>query len=308
MTKSDELSKLKEDQKTLSGRARAWDCNGIETEAQWWERNAPQAKWTDLLVPLVIVAVLFIVGITQSFAASSNCKHLFVDGAMPLIAKGATRPDDIQSKFLCRKLYAVEYNPVRKTSYWSAQKLEASMLTMSSKRVDAFKSDPDLLPSESAHPSDYVRSGYDKGHLAPVGDMHSDSSAMLESFYMSNMIPQVPGNNRDGWSNFEDWVREMTQARGTLYVITGPVYIGNDIQVIGDGNVWVPTHIYKVIYDPKANAVLSVMVPNKPFTLRDLPKYVVPVARVQNATKVVFFPWVKGYKSSKEMWTSKSSN
>jgi endonuclease G len=176
------------------------------------------------------------------------------------------------------------------------------------KRVNAFKADPDLSPFEAAKPSDYSNSGFDQGHLSPVGDMHGDAAAMLESFYMSNMIPQVPGNNRDGWNHFELYVREMAQARGVLYVITGPVYLDKKYETIGASKVAVPSHIYKVIYDPKANAVLSIMVPNIPFRISDLSSYVTNMASLQAATGITFFPGLKMFKNSKSLWEARSSD
>jgi len=39
----------------------------------------------------------------------------------------------------------------------------------------------------------YKGSGYDRGHLAPAGDMSFSHTAMGESFYLSNMSPQEAG-------------------------------------------------------------------------------------------------------------------
>jgi len=299
-------------QKTRSEQKRGWDCNGIETEADWWARDCNKPTWKDLLVPAVIVFVLALATWVPAFASDSksgHCEQMFANGQSPKVVKPAIVNNQTERPaFFCHRLYAIEHSGSRHTAYWSAEKLDGKRMGIAAQRVDAFKPNPKLSWNESSKIEDYTHSGYDKGHLAPVGDMHGDAEAMLESFYLSNMIPQVPGNNRDGWSQFESYVREMAQARGMLYVVTGPVYLNKPILTIGVSEVAVPSHIFKVIYDPKANAVLSVMVPNKPFTLRDLPKYVVDLASMQKATGVNMLPGLSIVKSSSSMWTRMSSN
>ena len=59
------------------------------------------------------------------------------------------------------------------------------------KRTDDFRPDT-LVSTGSSELADYYKSGYDRGHLCPAGDMGFDTTAMSESFYMSNMSPQLP--------------------------------------------------------------------------------------------------------------------
>lgn len=213
--------------------------------------------------------------------------------------------------YLCRKLYVLEHSPMRKTAFWVAEHLSGKDMDVSEPRINAFRPDPDLPKHEAAKPSDYKHSGYDQGHMAPVGDMHKDKAAMLESFYLSNMVPQHPENNRNGWNHLEAYVREMAQARGDLYVITGPIYdCKGACKTIGVNKVQVPTHLYKIVYDPHQRVAMSFIVPNQPFTLLDAPKYLSTVDAVEKATNIKFFPTLKapGIINSKQLWTSKSSN
>ena len=211
-------------------------------------------------------------------------------------------------KYLCRKLYVLEHSATRKTAYWSAEHLSGKDMDIAEPRINAFRPDPDLPKSEAAKPSDYTHSGYDQGHMAPVGDMHRDKAAMLESFYLSNMVPQHPQNNRDGWNHLESYVREMAQARTDLYVITGPIYSCNPCKTIGVNKVQVPTHLYKIVYDPHQRVALSFIVPNQPFTILDAPKYITTVDAVEKATSIKFFPKLAApIFNSKQMWTAKTS-
>lgn len=253
-----------------------------------------------------IFLLLFTLTLTQLSIAGNTCSNMTPFGK-PIVY--VAQSDNNNPTFLCRKLYVLEHSPVRKTAFWVAEHLSGKDLNVSEERVNAFRPDPDLPASEAAKPSDYKHSGYDQGHMAPVGDMHQDKAAMLESFYLSNMVPQVPGNNRDGWNHLEAYVREMAQARSDLYVITGPIYdCKGACKTIGTNKVQVPTHLYKIIFDPRQRATLSFIVPNQPFTLLDAPKYITTVEAVEEATNIKFFPIAgTGIVNSKQMWTAKSS-
>jgi endonuclease G len=59
--------------------------------------------------------------------------------------------------------------------------------------------------------------------MAPSADMAWDEQAMSESFYLSNMVPQVGiGMNRGIWKDLEEKVRKWTLDRKSVYVFTGP--------------------------------------------------------------------------------------
>jgi endonuclease G len=249
---------------------------------------------TTLLVCLLAISI-------PTFATASSC-----DSFTPFGKPAVSTIEKVT--YLCRQMYVVEHSPTRHTPYWSAEHLIGSQQSIEEPRINAFKADPDLPANESAKPSDYARSGYDKGHMSPVGDMHQNTSAMLESFYMSNMVPQVPGNNRDGWRAIEIYAREMSQARGDIYVITGPVYLPTDDKVIGSTHVRVPGYLYKIMYDPHSNAILSFMVPNIPFTQQDIPKYISRIQIIENATGINFFPnLTHPLNESIHLWTSKTN-
>lgn len=65
-------------------------------------------------------------------------------------------------------------------------------------RYDKFMPDPELPEPRVVH-KDYTKSGYDRGHMAPAADMKWSKQAMAESFYMSNICPQVGNLNRGDW-------------------------------------------------------------------------------------------------------------
>lgn len=117
-------------------------------------------------------------------------------------------------------------------------------------RTNRFFADARLPRAERAELSDYQGSGYARGHMAPAADM-AGATAMAQSFSLANMIPQNPTGNSGPWAKIEKDTRSYTmRATGDVYVLTGPVFDGAS-PVIGQG-VRVPTHLFKLVYDPQA--------------------------------------------------------
>ena len=119
-------------------------------------------------------------------------------------------------KILEREGYVLLHDSLKKIPLWVSYHLTKKHLQGIQERVDRFKPDPDLLEGERAELSDYKGSGYDRGHMAPAGDMKRSLKVMLESFYLSNMCPQTPGLNRGQWKTLEEKIRDFTRAEGKV--------------------------------------------------------------------------------------------
>lgn len=113
--------------------------------------------------------------------------------------------------------------------------------TKPAKRTDKFLPDPQLK-NDSDIDADYVRSGFDRGHLSPAGDARCNQSHMDESFYFTNMVPQFPGLNRGQWKNLEDWTRMLAVENDSVVVKAGCV---GELRRIN--RIAVPTHCWKII-------------------------------------------------------------
>ncbi|KAI5449494.1 nuclease [Naganishia albida] len=121
-----------------------------------------------------------------------------------------------------------------------------------------FIEDPDVPAMFRAQLKDYFRSGYDRGHMVPAADAKTSQKAMDETFYLTNIAPQVgEGFNRHYWAYVEDFCRRLTGNFEDVYVFTVPLYLpaqGPDgkwrvsYEMIGNPpNIAVPTHFAKVI-------------------------------------------------------------
>ena len=239
----------------------------------------------------------FVLGVLQFSNVWADCSSMVAFG-MPTVKVGAPA-----GTILCRRMYVLEHNNSRHTAYWSAERIVGLQQEGQQDRDDAFQADPDLPQKASARTIDYLNSGYDKGHLSPVGNMHFDKKAMRESFYLSNIIPQNPTNNRVGWRQLEMYARQIAVRYGEVYVITGPIYKGSKITSIGPSGVLVPTHLFKILYNPVKNETLSFIVPNKPMPSGAAKQHISTVATVERLTNIKFFPAAaKKIKDSKIMW------
>ena len=154
---------------------------------------------------------------------------------------------------LCYDAFAILHSDQSKTAVYIAQKLNrAAIADAGDKRTDKFFADARLRAAERAQLEDYRGSGYDRGHLAPAGQMPTPA-AMAQSFSLANMVPQAPQHNQGTWRvSVEDATKKYAaRATGDVYVIAGPVYVPimAHSKGVGPGQVRVPTYLFKLVYD-----------------------------------------------------------
>lgn len=181
--------------------------------------------------------------------------------------------------------YTLAYSEDNEQAFWVYYELTTELVNGNQSRTDDFRADP-LVSTGSASLNDYKGSGYDRGHLCPAGDMKLNKTSMSESFYLSNMSPQLAGFNRGIWSTMEDQVREWALKYSKLYVVTGPIFKDN-IGVIGEEKVTVPGYYYKVLFDGK-DRMIGLILPNASSS-KSLDQFVVPVDEIEKQTGIDFF-------------------
>ena len=175
---------------------------------------------------LLAAPLLVLLGSTTSVAA--ECEH-FTPFGQPVhwsLADdvGASAPPEWT--VICHAGQVVAFNPRHNVSDWAAYRLRREdLLKPVAPRKDAFRGDPEVPEDHRVVKADYTGTGYDRGHLAPAGAMKWSVEAMRESFFMTNMAPQVGNSfNRHIWKSLEQRMRRWACERGVLYVVTGPLY------------------------------------------------------------------------------------
>jgi endonuclease G len=194
----------------------------------------------------------------SSVLAGTACPQHFTEGQPPVISNPKLKP---RTREVCFAAFALLHSGISRTPLYSAEHLTRARLeeakTLS--RRDSFHAESTLPPSERAELGDYARSGYDRGHMSPNADMPTRSS-QAESFSLANMVPQVHANNAGVWAGIEGAARQLATSEGEVYVVSGPAFIGDDIQRVG--NVLVPTHLWKVLYSPRQRRAGAYLITN----------------------------------------------
>ncbi|MHA6574373.1 DNA/RNA non-specific endonuclease [Pseudomonas yamanorum] len=198
----------------------------------------------------------------QQRASFDGCADLF-PSAQPI--NTATVPATMKPLALCSDNFAVLYSQTSKTPLVVVERLNARQLqdAKGEERTNQFYPDPRIPKGARAELSDYrgQHPAVDRGHQSPAADAPS-TNAMAQSFALSNMVPQAPTNNRKIWSKVEADVRKFAKrADGNVYVFTGPLF-DPGYSTIGNNKVWVPTRLFKLVYDVSSKRAWAYVLPN----------------------------------------------
>ncbi len=183
-----------------------------------------------------------------------------------------------------RKAYIASYTSKYGQSAWVLYQLKKELLYGNVARKNNFKADPDLPRAIS--PSIYTKSGFDRGHLAPAADFSWSEQAMAESFYMSNISPQVPAFNRGIWKKLEDQVRKWAEEKQDLIVVVGPL-LNDSLQKLKE-IVSIPDIYFKVILDKNINEGIAFLMKNESSSL-PLTAFAVSIDSVEKISGIDFF-------------------
>ena len=163
------------------------------------------------------------------------------------LTKVITNPG-VQSQFKSYTGMDLSFNSDCHIPNWVSWELTAEETNGTVSRGDEFFVDPEIRGC--AYDYDYRGSGYDRGHMAPAGDMKWSQNAMDDCFSFANMCPQLHVLNNGSWKTLEEKCRTWAQLDGRIYIVCGPVIDEEPLEYIGESRVWVPRRFFKVIISP----------------------------------------------------------
>lgn len=203
-------------------------------------------------------------------------------------------PSNSKGEIVHHSEFSLSYIEEHEQSEWVAYKLTKTMIDSGYvNRTNRFRVDKSISTG-SAHPDDYKYSGYDRGHLCPAGDMKHSETAMQESFFMSNISPQIPSFNRSMWRRLEDRVRQWGIENDSLFICVGGV-LKDSLKKIGpNSTISVPEYFYKVILSTKSNEekAIAFLFENKALNGK-IEQFAVTVDSVESFTGLDFYPFLE---------------
>jgi endonuclease G len=256
---------------------------------------------------------------TSVSATSTTSVPAPVPGPIPLPAKDIISPVDPAGLFqygfpgpvadlATRNALVSSFDRRLRNPSWVAEHITPQSLATSNgdRKHSYFVEDPSVPEKFRGKLKDYFRSGYDRGHQVPAADAKWSQEAMNDTFFLTNMCPQVgEGFNRDYWAHFEDFCRRLTLRYPSVRIVTGPLYLPKrdavdgkwrvSYEMIGNPpNIAVPTHFYKVIFAEDGTttgpvAVGAFVLPNAPIpNTKPITDFEVPVEAVERASGLEF--------------------
>lgn len=199
-----------------------------------------------LITPLVLLAILWAAH-TLNGCDSPQDQPIAQEGEYGNLMAVVTNPS-VPSQFKSYTGMDLSFNSRCHIPNWVSWELTADETTGDVDRTNKFYNDPEIEGCPDSW--DYSYSGYDRGHMAPAGDMKWDSKAMEETFFLSNICPQVKSLNTGSWKNLEEKCRLWAQIDRRIYIVCGPVIDDKPLELIGESKVWVPKRFFKVIIAP----------------------------------------------------------
>lgn len=195
------------------------------------------------------------------------------------------------------------YSEPHEQAKWVAHIILPDIISGKAGRSNDFREDS-LVKTGSATEIDYFLKtkkedgyyeydgfGYDRGHLAPSADFRWSKNALSESYFYSNMSPQLAEFNREKWGELEDILRGYIYNNPTtqLYVVTGPL-LNDTLPKIerGINKVSIPAYYYKVVMDLTNQKAIGFIMPNQKINY-PLNNYAVSIDEVEAATGIDFF-------------------
>lgn len=181
--------------------------------------------------------------------------------------------------------YSICYSAEHRQASWVKYELNLKLISGKQKRTNNYRQDPNI--EDPVVKTDYKGSGYDRGHLLPAAAMKLNYQSMDETFFMTNMSPQVPSFNRGIWAAIERRMRSLVRKYGTAHVITAPI-LEAGLPTLQSG-VSIPRWYYKIAYFPGPQIMKAFLIENKPYSGVLFSDFLVSVDQVEALSGFDFY-------------------
>ena len=202
--------------------------------------------------------------------------------------------DGFQEQIISHLAYCLSYNEEHEQANWVMHIILPDIINGNASRSNDFREDSLISTGSSLEKDFFLKElksdstykydgfGYDRGHLAPSADFRWSEVALSESYFYSNMSPQLGDFNRLKWAELEGWMREyVTKHNTSLVIVTAPV-LGDNLTKIESGinKVSIPNYFIKVALDLENETGIGFILPHKKIE-RPLESFAVSIDSVE---------------------------
>lgn len=164
--------------------------------------------------------------------------------------------------------------------------------------------DPNLPADKQLYMSSSYYGSYDRGHMLPSACRLRSNDDNRQTFYPTNMSPQLAGLNQQKWAGIEGQVRDWAEGCDTLYVVTGAVFrtVGGSENIAytncrsdNSKDVAIPNYYYKALLQlritngSKSYDAMAIWVPHKAASGKATWDDVITIDELETRTGVDFF-------------------
>jgi len=237
------------------------------------------------LVSLISILSVVIIGFLFCSNANFDSKSVILQEHDPF----TYLPTSTTKQVIKHSYYALSYNEKFEQAEWVSYFLRSENEGIGHFKRPRFINDP-KVSTASADSDNYIKSGYDRGHLCAAADMRFSKSAYDDTFFTSNISPQKHNFNGGIWKQLEDKSRYWATKYNGIYVVTGGI-LQKGLPTIGSEKVAIPNYFYKILYCnfKGKNKMVAFLMPSVK-SKDPLYKFVVSVDSIEKMTGIDFFP------------------
>jgi endonuclease G len=197
--------------------------------------------------------------------------------------------------------YMLVYSEKHEQAKWVVHIISKEIIEEGAGRSNDFRPDPKIKTGSAVEEDYFLKQnkdgqtvydgfGYDRGHLAPSADFKWSKAALSETYFYSNMSPQLADFNREGWAKLEGMLRTyVCENEIQLFVVTAPVLNDTLSPIFRSINkVSVPEYFYKIAFDKENNIAIGFLIPHKKLEY-PIEFYAVSIDSIEALTGIDFF-------------------
>lgn len=217
---------------------------------------------------------------------TSSSRHVLYGLPVPVKAK---------ARYSCLENtgYAVGYSETMKDPLWAAYRVWHVENAQAFKRPNRFR--VDVRTQARVRHEEYKQDEprlYDRGHMAPsfiIGSRYG-REAQIETFLMSNVVPQRKELNEQTWRALEELIEShWTVTHGELYVIVGPIFTQSPRRL--NGVAAIPKSFYAIVVDTTGGnfTSMAVIIPQEVKGSLKLRRFITTIDEIERVTGLDFF-------------------